>query len=130
MWRSDFLVAVRGTRFPDQGSNPGPLHWEHGVLPTRPSGRSPTLLNGWEKPVVRGMGKCPGIHPLASLNEPRCWCQAWASLPPPTAEASTATETTRLPRLKQSLPSPLTRVLGHMEGLEVGSPSTHCRLLV
>ena len=28
------LVATRGLQFPDQGSNPGPLHWEHGVLAT------------------------------------------------------------------------------------------------
>ena len=27
--------------FPDQGSNPGPLHWEHRVLATGPPGKSP-----------------------------------------------------------------------------------------
>ena len=27
-------------QFPDQGLNPGPLHWEHGVLPTGPPGKS------------------------------------------------------------------------------------------
>ena len=26
--------------FPDKGLNLGPLHWEHGVLPTRPPGKS------------------------------------------------------------------------------------------
>ena len=26
--------------FPDQGSNPGPLHWEHGVSATGPQGSS------------------------------------------------------------------------------------------
>ena len=29
-----------GIQFPNQGSNPGPLHWEHGVLPTGPPGKS------------------------------------------------------------------------------------------
>ena len=27
-------------QFPDQGLNPDPLHWELGVLATRPSGKS------------------------------------------------------------------------------------------
>ena len=34
------LLAACGIWFPDQGSNPGPLHWEHGVLATGPSGKS------------------------------------------------------------------------------------------
>ena len=29
-----------GIQFPDQGSDPGPLHWEHRVLATRPPGKS------------------------------------------------------------------------------------------
>ena len=29
---------------PDQGLNPGPLHWEHRVLATGPPGESPALL--------------------------------------------------------------------------------------
>ena len=32
-----------GSKFPDQGLNPGPLHWEHGVLDTGPPGKSPEL---------------------------------------------------------------------------------------
>ena len=36
----ELLVVACGTWFPDQGSNPGPLHWECGVLATGPSGRS------------------------------------------------------------------------------------------
>ena len=28
--------------FPDQELNPGPLHWEHGLLATEPPGRSHT----------------------------------------------------------------------------------------
>ena len=34
------LVAECGILFPDKGSNPGPLHWENGVLATGPQ-RSP-----------------------------------------------------------------------------------------
>ena len=30
-----------GSQFPDQGLNPRPLHWKHGVLITGSSGRSP-----------------------------------------------------------------------------------------
>ena len=37
------LVAARGIWFPDQGSNPGPLHREHGVLATGPPGKSLTV---------------------------------------------------------------------------------------
>jgi len=31
--------------FTDQGSNPGPLHWEHGALATGPPGKSLTLMS-------------------------------------------------------------------------------------
>ena len=34
------LVAACGISFPDQGSNPGPLHWERGVLATKPPKKS------------------------------------------------------------------------------------------
>ena len=39
-------LAMRhaGSYFPDQGSNPCPLHWKHRVLTTRPSGMAPTPL--------------------------------------------------------------------------------------
>ena len=33
------LVVTGGIQFPDQGSNPGPLHWECGILTTGPTGR-------------------------------------------------------------------------------------------
>ena len=42
-----FVVACRllavacGIQFPNQGLNLGPLHWERGVLATRPPGKSP-----------------------------------------------------------------------------------------
>jgi hypothetical protein len=34
------LVEACGIWFPDQKSNPGPLHWEHGVLAFGPPGKS------------------------------------------------------------------------------------------
>ena len=38
------LQHACGIQFPDQGSNPGPLHWEHGLLTTAPPGKSPSSL--------------------------------------------------------------------------------------
>ena len=38
------VVACMWIVVPNQGSNPGPLHWEHRVLPTGPPGKS---LEGW-----------------------------------------------------------------------------------
>ena len=35
-----FLVAACEIQFPDQGSNPGPLSWEHIILATGPPGKS------------------------------------------------------------------------------------------
>ena len=39
MARGIFSCGMRDL-FPDQGSNPGPLHWECGVLTTGPPGKS------------------------------------------------------------------------------------------
>ena len=39
-----YLVAPCGIQFPDQGSNLGPLHWEHGVLVTAPPVKSLLVL--------------------------------------------------------------------------------------
>lgn len=36
----NLLPAACGTQFPDQGSNPGPLCWEGGVLATGPQRKS------------------------------------------------------------------------------------------
>ena len=36
----ELLVAACRIYFPDQGSNPGRVHWEHGVLATGPQGKS------------------------------------------------------------------------------------------
>ena len=38
------LVAASRIQFPDQGSNLGPLHWEHSVLTTGPPGKSLFLI--------------------------------------------------------------------------------------
>ena len=40
IWLCQVLVVAYGSQFPDQGSNPGPLHWEHGVSATGPPGKS------------------------------------------------------------------------------------------
>ena len=37
-----------GSYFPDQGLNPRPLHWKHGVLTTGPPGKSQTPLIQWQ----------------------------------------------------------------------------------
>ena len=39
------LVGVSVIQFPDQGSNPGPLHQKHGVLATGPPGKSQFFTN-------------------------------------------------------------------------------------
>ena len=40
----ELLITACGIEFPDQGSNPGFLHWEHGVLATGPAGKSQESL--------------------------------------------------------------------------------------
>ena len=35
------LVGAYGIQFPDRGLKPSPLHWEDGILATRPPGKSP-----------------------------------------------------------------------------------------
>ena len=58
------LVAARGIWFADQGSNPGPLHWEHVVLPTGPPGESPECSSNLKLVSVD-----TGISILASNND-------------------------------------------------------------
>ena len=36
----DLSTVTHGIKFPDQGSNLGPLHWECGILATGPPGKS------------------------------------------------------------------------------------------
>ena len=40
LWQMGFLVAACGLQFPDQGPNPGHLHWELEVLATGLPGKS------------------------------------------------------------------------------------------
>ena len=54
--------------FPDQGSNPGPLHWEHGVLATGPSEKSlnqdfcpMTWPHPWSTVFVSQSSCCPEL---------------------------------------------------------------------
>ena len=40
IWLHEVLVTALGILFPEQGLNPGPLHWKHRVLATEPPGKS------------------------------------------------------------------------------------------
>ena len=40
IWLLWILVVASGILFPNQGLNPGPLHWRHRVLATGPAGKS------------------------------------------------------------------------------------------
>ena len=56
------LLAARGIQFPDQGLNPGPLHWEHRGIDHprsevelgRPAGTVPVYILG-----IEGRERCP-----------------------------------------------------------------------
>ena len=41
-----------GIYFPYQGLNPGPLHWEHGVLATEPPGKSQQFLLSYQEVLL------------------------------------------------------------------------------
>ena len=58
-WLRRVLAAARGISFPDQGLNPGPLHWEREVLATGPPGKSEIslFLNGGSKNVFKPCAK-------------------------------------------------------------------------
>ena len=60
MW--NLLVAPCGIKFPEQGPNLGPLHWEHEVLAAGPPGKSLSLL------LEAG---CNGS--VRKLSERCCW---------------------------------------------------------
>ena len=61
------LVAACGIQFPDQGSKPGPLHWECGVLAPGPPGKSLWWESyDWQAPDLRpppllGRSLFPGL---------------------------------------------------------------------
>ena len=44
IWLHRVLIAACGISFPNQESNLGPLHWDHGsVIATEPPGNSPHI---------------------------------------------------------------------------------------
>ena len=47
IWLHQVLVAACGIEFPDQGSNPGLLHWKQGALATGPPGKSQPFIFAW-----------------------------------------------------------------------------------
>ena len=56
--------------FSPQGSNPGPLHWEHGVLATGPQGKSLWLglkCKAWEF-ILKKTGKYENFHSASSRS--------------------------------------------------------------
>ena len=56
----DLLVAAcMRDLFPRPGMNPGPLHWEHEILPTGPPGKSQSLLS-LDNPLGKEEGSQPG----------------------------------------------------------------------
>ena len=78
----EHLVVACGISFPDQGLNPGFLHWERGVLATGPLGKS--LYHFLDcLPALNLTVKCclwwscqslkaPGLHPVLSLLNSLC----------------------------------------------------------
>ena len=44
LWLHQVLAVAWEVEFPAQGSNPGPLHWEHAVLTSGPPGNSLLLF--------------------------------------------------------------------------------------
>ena len=71
-----FKIWACGIQFPDQGSNPGPLHWELGVLATGPPGKF------WENYFFYRKFKLITINGMIELDKPpfcqscRRWIQA------------------------------------------------------
>ena len=59
LWHANSAAAC-GIHFPDQGSNPGPLHWGHRVLATGPPGKSlsPFLINKIYSLAQSGLTLC------------------------------------------------------------------------
>ena len=49
----ELSVPASGIWFPDQGLNPGPLHWECGVLASGPPGKCPEFsFYKWKSPIL------------------------------------------------------------------------------
>ena len=83
---------------PDQGLNPGPMHWECRVLATGPSGKSPSVIFDVTIVIVLGVPQTAPVYKTVSLTDKCCVCSdcsvnqpvlrlspsSWASLFPKT----------------------------------------------
>ena len=67
------LVKACGIWLPDQGSNPGPLHWELGFLPTGPPG-SPSLAI-WNSMIW----ELAALTSTETWPPPKAWPRRWSS---------------------------------------------------
>ena len=56
------LVGACGIQFPDQGMNPGSLHWECRVLVIRPPGKSQVLSNFWMVNILNQLCNIMILH--------------------------------------------------------------------
>ena len=68
------LVAVCGIWFPDQGCNPGPLHWNRGVLATGQPGKSRLSLKLFQSSEKQNVlkNKCASCKKLSELDLNGC----------------------------------------------------------
>ena len=57
----ELLVAACGIQFPNQGSNPGLLHWELEVLATGPLGKSSQFLAFSNQKLLTFLGSWPHV---------------------------------------------------------------------
>ena len=75
------LAVAYKIQFPDQGSNLGPLHWEHRVVATEPSGKSPYSFFNLNKHdfkfqfCYRFCHRFPGFSGAANGKESACRCR-------------------------------------------------------
>ena len=67
MYLNIFLGPIQhvGSYFPNQGSNPSPLHWKHGVLTIGPPGKS---LNFGKNAGMGCHAPLQGIFPTQGSN--------------------------------------------------------------
>ena len=72
IWLHQVLVTACGISFPDQGLNPGSLHWELRVLTTGPPGKCLKLLGTSSRMPHLRPGIKPGPFTLGAQN-PNCW---------------------------------------------------------
>ena len=78
IWLCWVLVVAYGIQFPDQGSNPGPQHWERGLLTTGPPGKSLFIYFWLYHVACRMLVPQPGIEPRLSavrVQSPNHWTQ-------------------------------------------------------